>query len=304
MTVVRKVFRNRNFILILAIVLGLAIGENGASITQSAVVPLLALVMTLSMSGMTNREFSSIRTMPRRILAVLLLNYVITGGVLLLLGWWLIDDAEIWAGLIVLAAVPPAIASVPWSYMLGGDTLFSLIALMASYLVALVITPVVMMIFLGLTSYNPIELFILLGQLIVLPIIISRILIITKVTGHIMKWRNIVVNWSFFIVIFTVIGLNRQAFFTEPDVLLRLSIIAIMSSFGLSYVIEYGAKKFHIKQETVISLILVGTMKNFGLASGILLALLSGRAAIPASIMVIFFVLLPLWLGVHFKKKT
>lgn len=304
MMVVRKVFRNRNFILILAIVLGLAIGEKGASITQSAVVPLLALVMTLSMSGMTTREFASIRTMPRRIFAVLLLNYVITGGVLLLLGWWLIDDAEIWAGLIVLAAVPPAVASVPWSYMLGGDTLFSLIALMASYLVALVITPLVMMIFLGLTSYNPIELFILLGQLIVLPIIISRILIVTKAAGYIMKWRNVVVNWSFFIVIFTVIGLNRQAFFTEPDILLRLSIIAVMASFGLSYIIEYSARALHIKQETVVSLILVGTMKNFGLASGILLALFSGRATIPSSIMVIFFVLLPLWLGVHFKKKT
>lgn len=304
MMIVRKVFRNRNFILILAIVLGLAIGEQGASLTQSAVVPLLALVMTLSMSGMTTREFASIRTMPRRILVALLLNYVVTSGVFLLLGWWLIDDAEIWAGLIVLAAVPPAIAAVPWSYILGGDTLFSLIALMASYLVALVLTPVVMMIFLGVTSYNPIELLILLGQLIVLPIIISRVLIATGVTGRIVRWRNTVVNWSFFIVIFTVIGLNRQAFFTEPDILLRLSIIAVVASFGLSYVIEYGARALHIKQETVISLILVGTMKNFGLASGILLALFSSRAAIPSSIMVVFFLLLSLWLGVHFKKKA
>jgi len=303
MTIIRKIFRNRNFILILAIVLGLTVGERGAFITRSAVVPLLALVMTLSMSGMTTREFASIRAMPRRILVALLLNYVVTGGVLLLLGWWLIDDAEIWAGLVVLAAVPPAIASVPWSYMLGGDTLFSLIALMASYLVALLLTPVVMMIFLGVTSYNPIELLILLGQLIVLPIVISRILIVTRVAGHIVRWRNTVVNWSFFIVIFTVIGLNRQAFFTEPDILLRLSIIAIVATFGLSYIIEYGARALHMKQETVISLILVGTMKNFGLASGILLALFSGRAAIPSSIMVVFFLSLTLWLGVHFRKK-
>jgi BASS family bile acid:Na+ symporter len=302
MSIAGRVFRNRNFILILAIVLGLAIGEQGASLTQSAVVPLLALVMTLSMSGMTTREFTSIRTMPRRILVALLLTYVVTGGVLILMGRWLIHDDEILAGLIVLAAVPPAIASVPWSYVLGGDTLFSLIALMASYLVAMVVTPAIMMTFLGITSYNPIELLILLGQLIVLPIAISRILIATRVTEYIARWKNTVANWSFFVVIFTVIGLNRQAFFTEPDILLRLSIIAVVVSFGLSYIIEYGARALHVKQETVISLILVGTMKNFGLASGILLALFSERAAIPSSIMVIFFLLRTLWLGFHFKK--
>jgi BASS family bile acid:Na+ symporter len=302
MSIAGRVFRNRNFILILAIVLGLAIGEQGASLTQSAVVPLLALVMTLSMSGMTTREFTSIRTMPRRILVALLLTYVVTGGVLILMGRWLIHDDEILAGLIVLAAVPPAIASVPWSYVLGGDTLFSLIALMASYLVAMVVTPAIMMTFLGITSYNPIELLILLGQLIMLPIAISRILIATRVTEYIARWKNTVANWSFFVVIFTVIGLNRQAFFTEPDILLRLSIIAVVVSFGLSYIIEYGARALHVKQETVISLILVGTMKNFGLASGILLALFSERAAIPSSIMVIFFLLRTLWLGFHFKK--
>jgi len=256
MTISRKIFRNRNFILILAIVLGLSIGEQGASLTQSAVVPLLALVMTLSMSGMTTREFASIRTMPRRILVALLLNYVVTGGLLLLLGRWLIDDTELLMGLVVIAAVPPAIASVPWSYILGGDTLFSLIALMASYLVALVLTPVVMMTFLGVTSYNPTELLVLLGQLILLPIIISRILIATRAAEYISRWRGPVVNWSFFVVIFTIIGLNRQAFFTEPDMLLRFSIIAVVVSFGLSYIIEYGAKAFHVKQGTAISLIL------------------------------------------------
>jgi len=303
MSIIGRVFKNRNFILILAIVLGLVIGERGASLTQSAVVPLLALIMTLSMAGMTNRDFASIRTMPRRILAALFLNYVVTGGVLILLGRWLIHDDEILAGLIVLAAVPPAIASVPWSYVLGGDTLFSLIALMSSYLAAMILTPAIMMIFLGITSYNPIELLILLAQLIVLPIVISRVLLATRIAVHIGKWKNTVVNWSFFIVIFTVIGMNRQAFFTEPDILLRLSIIAVVASFGLSYIIEYGARALHVKQETAISLILVGTMKNFGLASGILLALFTGRSAIASSIMVIFFLLRTLWLGFHFKKK-
>ena len=304
MSFINKVVRNRNFILMLGIVLGLAIGERGASMTQPSVVPLLAFVMTLSMSGMTTRDFGKIKTMPRRILAAVLLNYLVMGGLLILLGRLLIDDSELMTGLIVMAVVPPAIASVPWSYILGGDTLFSLISLMTCYLVALVVTPLGMVSFLGVASYDPTELIILLGQLIVLPIIISRILIAVKVNDFIARWRGPVVNWCFFVVIFTIIGLNRDAFFSEPDTLLRLSFIAVLTAVGLVYVIEYAAKKLHVGQETTISLILVGTMKNFGLASGILLALFSSRAAIPSSIMTIVFLLRILWLGVHFKKKN
>ncbi|GAH36886.1 unnamed protein product, partial [marine sediment metagenome] len=77
-----------------------------------------------------------------------------------------------------------------------------------------------------------------------------------------------------------------------------------VASFGLSYAIELIAKVFHAGQETIISLILVGAMKNFGLASGILLTLFSERATIPTSIMTVFFLSRTLWLGFHFKKPT
>ena len=91
--------------------------------------------------------------------------------------------------------------------------------------------------------------------------------------------------------------------FGEFDVLLKLAIIAIVTSFGLSYLIEIIGKALHTRQETIISLILMGTMKNFGLASGILLALFSEKAAIPSSIMTVFFLLRTLWLGFHFRKS-
>ena len=65
-----------------------------------------------------------------------------------------------------------------------------------------------------------------------------------------------------------------------------------------------SAKAFRARQETIISLILVGAMKNFGLASGILLTLFSEKAAIPSSIMVVFFLSRTLWLGFHFNKPT
>ncbi len=124
MAIVSKLFRNRNFILVLSIVIGLAVGEKVAVLTRPAVLPVLALIMTLSTTSITSREFTSIKTMPGRILIALLINYVVMGGIILLMGRWLIDDSELWTGLVVIAAVPPAIAAVPWTYVLGGDTLF------------------------------------------------------------------------------------------------------------------------------------------------------------------------------------
>ena len=48
--------------------------------------------------------------------------------------------------------MPPAIAAVPWTYVLGGDTLFSLVSLLVMYLAALIVTPATMITFLGVGS--------------------------------------------------------------------------------------------------------------------------------------------------------
>ena len=139
MAVIIKLFRNRNFILILALALGLAIGENVAVRTQPLVLPALALVMTLSAANITSRDFTSLKAMPGQILISLLLNYVVMGGITLLMAWWLITDHELWTGFVVVAAVPPAVAVVPFSFMLGGNTLFSLVGMAGAYLAALVL---------------------------------------------------------------------------------------------------------------------------------------------------------------------
>ena len=302
--IISKLFRNRNFILILSIVIGLAVGEEGVALTRPAVLPVLALIMTLSTTVITSREFASIKTMPGRIFVALLINYAVTGGIILLMGNWLIGDSELWTGLVVIAAVPPAIAAVPWTYVLGGDTFFSLVALLVTYLAAMIVTPAIMIAFLVVGSIKTVELLILLGELILIPIIASRVLLFTGLNRRINKWRGTIINWGFFIILFTIIGLNRQAFFGEFDILLKLALIAVVASFGLSYAIELIAKALHTRQETIISFILVGAMKNFGLASGILLTLFSERSTIPTSIMTVVFLSRTLWLGFHFKKSS
>jgi BASS family bile acid:Na+ symporter len=226
------------------------------------------------------------------------------GGTTLLLAWWLISDKDLWAGFVVLATVPPAVAVLPFSHMLGGNTLFSLIGLTGAYLAALIIMPAVMALFLGTGFFDPVKLLTILGELILIPIVFSRVLLFTGLMKRIAPWRGTIVNWSFFVTLFTIVGLNRQAFFGEFDTLIRIIIIAVAVSFVLGYIITLVTRALNVNREMSISLVLMGSLKNYGLASGILLTLFGERAAIPASVCTVFGILHLVWLGFRFRKKT
>jgi len=294
--------RNRNFLLILALVLGLAIGKPGASLVQPTVIPLLALVMAISALNISSRQFTSVKRVSQVVLYSLLLNYVILGGIILLLAKWFITDYEIWVGFVVLALVPPATAVVPFSYALGGDVPFSLIGMIGAYLAALIIMPVGLAFLLGFQVFNPLNLLLVLGELIVLPIIVARVLVYLGAHRYIKPHQGSIVNWSLFVVVFSLIGLNRQAFISDFDILIRTSVIAVLTTFLLAYLLEVGAKALRVKHETAVSVIVMGTVKNWSMAGGLLLTLFSERSAVPPSVCVFFAVFMIVWLEYHFRK--
>jgi BASS family bile acid:Na+ symporter len=58
---------------------------------------------------------------------------------------------------------------------------------------------------------------------------------------------------------------------------------------------------FRIDPDRIPSLVLLGTLKNYGLAAGLSLALFSKQTAIPATVSVFFLIAYIIWLG--FKKR-
>ena len=304
MKTLTNLLTNRNFILLLSLVLGLSIGKPVASWTSPLIIPLLIVVMTLSTMNITSREFASGKNFAYAAGMSLVLNYLVIGGIILLLAWWLIGEEILWAGFVVLAAVPPAVGVVPFSYLLGGNTLFSINGLIATYLSTLLILPVTMTLFLGTGFYDPLQVIVLVVELVILPVVISRILLVFKLVERIKSCQGIITNWSFFIVIFTIIGLNRDAFFSDFNVLIRLIAIGVFVSLILGIILDFSLKTLKINRETRVSMILMGTSKNYGLASGILLTLFDERAALPASVCALFGVLNVIWLSFRFRKTS
>jgi len=291
-------------VLLLAVALGLLIGKQAAEKTEPLVIPFLAIVMSLSAMNVTTQELAQLKKMHRTVAYSLLLNYLVLGGIIWLMAWWLIPDEEIRTGFIMLAVVPPAVAVLPFTYLLGGDSHFSLIGMTGTYLAALLIVPAAMLLFLGLDFFDPWKLLIILVELIIVPIIVSRILLHTGAARYINRYRGTAVNWCYSVVVFTLVGLNQKAFFGEFDVLLRVALIAAVISFVLGYVLELIAKSLHLRHELTLSIIFMGTLKNYGLAGGILLALFTDRSVIPVSVSLVFGIFLFVWLGFHFRKKV
>ena len=293
---VKRQLRNRDFILIAGLGLGLLWGE-GAHWTVPLTLPLLAVAMTLSVMGIPGTLFHTPRSLLTPALSGIALTYLLLSGILLGLSALFIRDPQLRNGFVLIAAVPPGVAVIPFTFFLNGNRFFSLAGTMGAYLGALVITPLLALWFLGTASINPAKLFIILVELILLPLLVSQVLVRTGVSRRIEPYKGTITNWSFFVVTYTIVGLNRQVFLDQPLSLLPVGLIALATTFLLGWAIEKIGKRFRIDSTTITSLVLLGTIKNYGLAGGLSLTLFGSETAVPATVSTIFMTVYIIWLG-------
>jgi BASS family bile acid:Na+ symporter len=293
---------NRNFLFISSVVLGIALGR-AARWTQPLTLPALAVAMTVSTTQAASSAFRPLRKLARPMLLSVVLNYLILSGVILILARWLVPERELWIGFVLMAAAPPGVAVIPFSYILGGDTVFALIGSVGAYLAALVITPAMALFLVGEAVVQPAQLVAILLELLAVPLVLSRLLIASPLKGPVERWRGKIVNWAFALVIFTIIGLNRDVFLRQPQVVVLISVITVARSFGLAFVLEKALEKLQLDRATRVSYVLMGTLKNGGFAAGTALALFGERASVPTAVAAALAVPYLLWLGIHWGEK-
>lgn len=300
--IVFRLLRNRNFILILALVLGIVLGKV-ANWTAQLIFPVLALAMTVTATQISSRAFLPLRGLVRPMLLAIALNYLVFGTVVLTMAWWLMPDRELWTGFVLVAAAPPGVGIIPFTYILAGDTRLSVIGTVGAYLAALVIMPAMGLLLVGESFVQPVKLITILVELVVVPLVLSRLLLATGFARRIERWRGTIVNWSFFLVIFTVVGLNREVFLRQPKVLGLTSAVAIVSVFVLGYLMEFALKRRGVTRAARVSLTLLGTMKNSAVAAGTALALFEERASMPAVVVGVFTVVYIVWLSLRAERS-
>ena len=300
MFTIHHLLRNRNTIFILSLAAGLLWGK-GAQWTEKITLPALAIVMTLSVMGITGNTFRSWRKVIIPSIVSIVLNYIVLGGFMLGLSNLFIRDEALWSGFVILAAVPPAVAVIPFTLFLKGDTDFSLIGTLGAYLGALIITPLMAIVFLGASFVAPLKLMTIIIELILAPLVFSRILIMTGIARLIEPIKGDITNWGFFLVTYTIVGLNQHVFLTQPLSLLPVAMISVASTFILGWIIEVVSKIARLDNKKTISMVLLGTLKNYGLAGGLALSFFDTKTALPSTVSVISMIVYIIWLD--FKQN-
>lgn len=302
MGLVKKLLRDRNVIMLLGLIAGLAWG-GAASRTEPLTLPGLALVMTLSTMGISGDLFRPIGSVLNPSIAGIVMSYVVFAGVILPLDLLFVRDPALRTGFILLAAVPPAVAVIPFTLFLRGNAAFSLLGTIGAYLGGLVVMPLMTLCFIGADFFDPLRVIMVLAELIVVPLIASRILMWTHLDKRIDPFRGTIINWTFFVFNYTVVGLNRDIFLQRPLSLLPTAVIVIVSLFLLGWAIEKAGTWMGVKPDTRTSLVLLGTLKNYGIAGGIALALFNREATLPSTISAIIMILYIVWLQYRQRLK-
>jgi len=294
----KRLMRNRDFLLVMALLLGLFWGQ-GAKWTERTVLPVLGLVMTLATMGVPGSIFLSPGKMVRPALWGVALNYGVLGCLILALSGLFITDQDLWDGFVIMTAVPPAVAVIPFSVILNGNQSLALIGTIGCYLAALGITPLIAYLFLGEAFGNPVKIVTIMMELILVPLVLSRILIWTGWVKKLESLRGPLINWSFFLIVYTIIGLNRQLFFDRPGALVLPAGIALASTFLLGWGIEKIGRWRGTDSPTITTMVLLGTHKNTGLAAGLALSLFSEKTAVPATVTTIFMLVYMIRLSIR-----
>ena len=200
MTLLKSLLRNRNAIFLLALAAGLAFPAV-TPVTRHLVLPALALAMALSTMEIGNDLFRKPRALIFPASLGIIMSYIILGNIIIGLAAFMIRDETIWTGFILLAAVPPAVAVIPFSGFLKGNGPLSLVGTVGAYLGGLAIMPLIAVGLLSSAAFDPLQLPMVTLELIVLPLCVSRILIREGWRERIAPYRGTATNWSFFVVL-------------------------------------------------------------------------------------------------------
>jgi BASS family bile acid:Na+ symporter len=275
-----RILANNPAMMILAFVVAMVTGgfPGGIGLTNSNIAMLsLIVMMSLSLTSLRLRGLK-LRDHSIPIRNAFLLSFVISTGVTIVMSYLFQGDMR--DGWIIMAAVPSAVSIVPFTYLLKGDLDSTMVSSASLYLMALAVTPVVTLVFLG-TAVDVMTLLGYVGYLILLPMAISRILRQVDIRP---AQRSTAINVAFFVLIVAIAGPNRQVFFGDQMVLGGLIVVAVVRQFGLGLLWNWYLERKNVLRTRRVPEVLFVSYKNTGMAATLAIALVGPAAAIPATV--------------------
>jgi len=286
----------------LALILGLFMGEYAQKMVFLTK-PVLAFMMLISFVFFDIKVFFSMKGIGKRMLSSLFFSYLLAGTVLFLLVFLLIPyNSEIYWGFLFIALAPPGVVIVPFAVLFKGDINYASIGVLVGSLFFIIVFPLVIFFFYDNVEIIIKEVFSLVILIIILPLILSRFLRYEKPFILVEKHRSILINWSFFIIIYIVIGINNTLFLGDVSLILRPTLVLFIFLFIMPFLIEKFLKRIVSTNQLRISQHLLFAVKNNGFSAVASLSIMGATAAVPSAILSVLL-LFYLW-GFAFIYKS
>ncbi|HDP96193.1 MAG TPA: hypothetical protein ENN25_00660 [Euryarchaeota archaeon] len=275
---IRRLLSGISLYLLLGFFLGLIVGDPTG---QSGTISMIALgaMMTLSMAEIRMDRTSFGSDLSKGLIPAVMCFGVLTPIFLLTSVFF---EGDFRTGWIMAAAMPAGVMIVPYASVLRSDMKLALYGELAIYLIALIATPVIAYIAIG-ASVSFFELFWILLVLILVPLGLSRVVISIKLDDRV---RTRTMNFIMLFFFMIVVGANRSVFFEDLQMVVMLVLASFATIFGTGLLLDRLLSFMDKPRKKTITMF--GTIKNTGLAIAICLTIFPEKAAMPATMLVIF----------------
>jgi bile acid:Na+ symporter, BASS family len=309
-----SIINHRDFVLTLALVVGLLMGEYTRPLAEISVIT-LALVMVFATTGFSFKSWNPAINAIRPIAVSTLLNFIIFGFLIIVLSWLFFtnDPANpcfpYFVGFVLVAASPPGPSVIPFAAILKGDNNFSVSGVFGLHLIAMLLTPLILLLFLGESLINPTAIFNIMVKLIIIPLIISRFLRHPKVLPTVEKHRESIIKWGFFLVIVPIMGMSSSVFLSQPWMVFYMSVILIIAMYIFGFANHIIMAKMGMRRSVIISSTLMMTTKSSAFSAVAAFSFFRNEPmiALPSAVVSVFvtlFIIVYPWFLKLWEKKN
>ena len=280
-------FSRSNLIFLLALICGIILPK-GFPIGNVLIFPALIAILTITLLRFPRGFFRRPGPLLSASIQGNVMNYIVLGNFIILSSIFLIHKQELWIGMVLIAAMPPPVDIILLGNLLRTDKTSIFTGLAGAYLGALLIIPLIGLGFFKYILPNYWNIILIVLGLILLPLVLSRIAVEKTWDKIIEPYEETIIDYCSFIVFYTITASSRNLLMNWSSDLFIIASIALVSTFFFAFTIRKIGIYFHSHENKITSFLLLGTMKDCGLAGGIALILFNRKTALPSLIFAVF----------------
>ena len=251
---------------------------------QALILPALILMLTVTLLRFPRGFFRHPAALLPGALWGNFLNYMILGNLIILGSLFHIRDETLWIGMVLVAAVPPAVIAIPLGKNIGTAPLRLFSGLAGAHAGALLIIPLIGLAFLKYIPISIDKIFLLALGLIALPLLLSRLAVDRDLDAGVEKYESAVTNVCYTVIFYSLSAANAEAIRNWSAQIPLIAAIALGSLAVVIAAVIAVARLTGMPRDRWSFFLLLGSLKNYGLAGGIALWIFGAEAALPALI--------------------